>query len=236
MAARLAGVHRIFKMGGAQAVAALAYGTAPCRASTRSSAPATSGSRPPSASVFGEVDIDSRPGPDRGPGPRRPRRDPALGGGRPDLAGRARRAGRRDPASRRAVRSHPKVAEQLGAARALPRRVPSRPGRSPEASAPSWSPARGEAIERPTARPRAPRAHGRTRRAVVRAKKVDNAGGDLPRPLHARGGRRLPRRPEPRAADRRDRALLLAARRLRISEARASRIEPGRSCASWASP
>ena len=42
---------------------------------------------------------------------------------------------------------------------------------------------------------------------------------DLPRPLHAGGGRRLPRRPEPRAADGRHGALLLAARRRRLPQA-----------------
>ena len=47
-AAHLAGVDRIFKVGGAQAVAALAYGTANIPGSTRSPAPATSMSPPPS--------------------------------------------------------------------------------------------------------------------------------------------------------------------------------------------
>ena len=37
----VAGVHRVFTIGGAQAVAALAYGTATSRASTRSPARAT---------------------------------------------------------------------------------------------------------------------------------------------------------------------------------------------------
>ena len=48
MAAALeAGVSRLFRIGGAHAVAALAYGTRRCRASTRSSAPATATSPPP---------------------------------------------------------------------------------------------------------------------------------------------------------------------------------------------
>jgi histidinol dehydrogenase len=42
MAAALeAGVSRLFRIGGAHAIAALAYGTATFRASTRSSGPAT---------------------------------------------------------------------------------------------------------------------------------------------------------------------------------------------------
>ena len=49
-AAHLAGVSEIYRIGGAQAVAALAYGTAErSRRSSRSSAPATPTSPPPSA-------------------------------------------------------------------------------------------------------------------------------------------------------------------------------------------
>ena len=46
---RIAGVDRVFTIGGAQAVGALAYGTRPCRRWTRSSAPAMPTSPPPSA-------------------------------------------------------------------------------------------------------------------------------------------------------------------------------------------
>ena len=42
---------------------------------------------------------------------------------------------------------------------------------------------------------------------------------DLPRPAHARGDRRLCRRPQPRAADRAQRAVRLRARRARFHEA-----------------
>jgi histidinol dehydrogenase len=48
-AAHIAGVDRAFAVGGAQAVAALAYGTERSPPATRSSAPATSTSPPPSA-------------------------------------------------------------------------------------------------------------------------------------------------------------------------------------------
>ena len=48
-AACIAGVDRVFTVGGAQAVAALAYGTATSRASTRSPARATPTSPAPSA-------------------------------------------------------------------------------------------------------------------------------------------------------------------------------------------
>ena len=48
-AARIAGVDEIYRVGGAQAMAALAYGTQPSRRSPRSSVRATPMSRPPSA-------------------------------------------------------------------------------------------------------------------------------------------------------------------------------------------
>ena len=67
-------------------------------------------------------------------------------------------------------------------------------------------------------RARAPGDRDRRRRDASLKRRAER-GRDLPRPLHAGGGRRLPRRPEPRAADRRHRALLLAARRRRLPEA-----------------
>jgi histidinol dehydrogenase len=48
-AARIAGVDTVYRIGGAQAIAALAYGTGPSPPSTRSPAPATPMSPPPSA-------------------------------------------------------------------------------------------------------------------------------------------------------------------------------------------
>lgn len=47
VAARLAGIDAVYAVGGAQAIAAMAYGMLPYRAWTRSSAPATSGWIPP---------------------------------------------------------------------------------------------------------------------------------------------------------------------------------------------
>lgn len=49
LAARIAGVDEIYRIGGAQAVAALAYGTETIPRSTRSPAPATLSSPPPNA-------------------------------------------------------------------------------------------------------------------------------------------------------------------------------------------
>ena len=64
MAAKVAGVHRIFKMGGAQAIAALAYGDRDLfRASTRSWVPEMCMSQTAKRLVFGDVAIESEAGP-----------------------------------------------------------------------------------------------------------------------------------------------------------------------------
>ena len=63
-AAHVAGVDRVFTIGGAQAVGALAYGTATDSArSTRSPAPATPTSPSAKRRVFGTVGIDMIAGP-----------------------------------------------------------------------------------------------------------------------------------------------------------------------------
>ena len=78
-AAKVAGVDEVYRVGGAQAIAALAYGTATIRAGgRRSSAPATPGSRR-QRRVFGQVGIDMI-APLRGAEvPRRRRAHPDLG-------------------------------------------------------------------------------------------------------------------------------------------------------------
>jgi histidinol dehydrogenase len=63
MAARLAGVHRIFKMGGAQAVAALAYGTESVPRVDKIVGPGSVWVATAKGLVFGEVGIDSEAGP-----------------------------------------------------------------------------------------------------------------------------------------------------------------------------
>jgi histidinol dehydrogenase len=63
MAARIAGVHRVFKMGGAQAVAALAYGTASVPRVDKIVGPGNVYVQAAKRLVFGEVDIDSEAGP-----------------------------------------------------------------------------------------------------------------------------------------------------------------------------
>jgi histidinol dehydrogenase len=63
MAARVAGVHRIFKMGGAHAVAALAYGTESVPRVDKIVGPGNVYVAAAKKFVFGDVDIDSEAGP-----------------------------------------------------------------------------------------------------------------------------------------------------------------------------
>ena len=63
MAARVAGVHRVFKMGGAQAIAALAYGTESVPVVDKIVGPGNSYVQSAKRLVFGEVSIDSEAGP-----------------------------------------------------------------------------------------------------------------------------------------------------------------------------
>jgi histidinol dehydrogenase len=63
MAARVAGVHRVFKMGGAQAIAALAYGTASVPRVDKIVGPGNAYVQHAKRLVFGEVGIDSEAGP-----------------------------------------------------------------------------------------------------------------------------------------------------------------------------
>ncbi len=63
MAARVAGVHRIFKMGGAHAIAALAYGTDTVPRVDKIVGPGNVYVTTAKRMVFGEVDIDAEAGP-----------------------------------------------------------------------------------------------------------------------------------------------------------------------------
>jgi histidinol dehydrogenase len=63
MAARVAGVHRVFKMGGAHAVAALAYGTESVPRVDKVTGPGSVWVATAKKQVFGQVDIDSEAGP-----------------------------------------------------------------------------------------------------------------------------------------------------------------------------
>ena len=111
MAARVAGVHRIFKMGGAQAVAALAYGTESVPRVDKIVGPGNAYVQAAKRLRVRRGRHRQRGRRHRGAGGGRPHGDARLGRGRPDLPGRARGGRRGDPrdprevASRRACRS-----------------------------------------------------------------------------------------------------------------------------------
>ena len=63
MAAKVAGVHRVFKAGGAQAIAALAYGTETIPRVDKIVGPGNAYVAAAKKMVFGQVDIDSEAGP-----------------------------------------------------------------------------------------------------------------------------------------------------------------------------
>ena len=96
LAARLAGVDRVFELGGAQAVGALAYGTQTVPRVDKIVGPGNAWVASAKRQVYGEVDIDSIAGPSEvliladDDAPRR------VGRRRPARAGRARSRGARD--------------------------------------------------------------------------------------------------------------------------------------------
>jgi histidinol dehydrogenase len=100
-AAALAGVDEIYRVGGAQAVAALAYGTATIAPVAKIVGPGNAYVAGAKRLVFGRVGIDMIAGPVRGADHRRPRRQSRMGRRRPAGAGRARYRGAIDPDHRR---------------------------------------------------------------------------------------------------------------------------------------
>src|SRR3989338_7611903 len=201
-AAAVAGVDRVFAIGGAQAIAALAHGTETVPRVDKIVGPGNVYVATAKRLVFGAVDIDMIAGPSEivvvcaG----RARRGRA---GDPDQP--RRRVYRKGPRRRRAAAAHARTARhhrgRARGARGADRRA--RSGRGRDARQPH--------------RPRAPGTRARRRRGGRGARAP--RGRDLPRAQHARGARRLLRRPEPRAADRGHGALLIAPGRVRFPEA-----------------
>ncbi len=97
-AAHLAGVSRVFTIGGAQAIAALAYGTETIPAVDKICGPGNAYVAAAKRRVFGAVGIDMVAGASEIARHRRCVGQPGLGRDRPLLAGRARRDGAGDPA------------------------------------------------------------------------------------------------------------------------------------------
>jgi histidinol dehydrogenase len=89
-AAKLAGVDEVYRVGGAQAVAALAYGTATIASVAKIVGPGNAWVAAAKRRVFGQVGIDMIAGPSSA-GPGRSRRQSRLDRGRPSGPGGARR-------------------------------------------------------------------------------------------------------------------------------------------------
>ena len=189
------------------------------RASTRSSGRGTSTSRPRSGSCYGQVDIDSIAGPSE---------VLIIADGSADAGARRRRhagAGRARPAAPPPCASRPTARLAARVAAALDAQLA-------DAAAPGD---RGRGRWRASARSSSTRSLAE---AVALANRLapehlellvrdprrwlpahPARRRDLPRAGRAGGVRRLPRRAEPRAADRRHGALRVAARRLRLRQA-----------------
>ena len=104
-AAEIAGVDEIYRIGGAQAVAALAYGTASIAPVDKIVGPGNAYVAEAKRQVFGRVGIDMIAGPSEIVIVAEAGGRPGLGRGRPAVAGRARRARPGDPDHRRRRRS-----------------------------------------------------------------------------------------------------------------------------------
>ncbi len=215
-AAHLSGVHEVYRVGGAQAVAALAYGTRTIAPVAKVVGPGNAWVAAAKRRVFGQVGIDMIAGPSEADPGRRPRQ-PGLDRRRPAGPGRARHGGAGHPDHRqrgagrarrgggRAGAHHP---APPGIARASWRdygaiiRV-----RDFDEAVPLTDRLAPEHLEIETQDARSARREGAQRRR------------DLPRLAHAGSDRRLRGRPEPRAADRPLGPLLLRPRRARFHEA-----------------
>ena len=100
-AAQIAGVDEIYRVGGAQAIAALAFGTETIAPVDKIAGPGNAYVAAAKRRVFGVVGIDMIAGPERSGGPRRPRRRSAFCRRRSLGPGRARRGGAVHPHHRR---------------------------------------------------------------------------------------------------------------------------------------
>ena len=172
--------------------------------STRSSGPGNAYVAEAKRQVFGRVGIDMIAGPSEIVVVAEAVLDSGLGRGRPAVAGRARRARAVDPDHRRrGLRGRRGGGGRGASSRRLQRGRRSRGASWREHGADRrWSRRLDDAAGAGRrAGPRASRARSARRRGA--GGRDPPCRGDLPRRLHARGDRRLCRRPEPRPADRR---------------------------------
>ena len=217
-AAKLAGVDEIYRVGGAQAVAALAYGTATIAPVAKIVGPGNAYVAAAKRLVFGKVGIDMIAGPsevliiaDRDANPGLDRRRPAG-------AGRARHRRAVDPDHRRCGARRRGRARGRGPAQDAAARRRSRPPRGAISAPSSWSRELDDAV--PLTDAIAPEhLEIETHDAERLVGEDPQCRRDLPRQPHAGSDRRLCGGLEPRAADRALGALLVGPRRARLHEA-----------------
>ena len=216
-AAKIAGVTEIYRLGGAQAIAALAYGTASLEPVAKIVGPGNAYVAAAKRRVFGVVGIDMIAGPSEVVVLADSSADPRFVAA--DLLAQAEH----DEAAQSIL-----ITDDAALARAVERggRGPARRSAASEdrrrqlarfrRDHPGAEPRRGRAARR-SARARAPRNH-RARRRL--AEPIDQQRRrDLHRPAYAGGDRRLCRRLQSRPADFAVGAFFLGARRARFSQA-----------------
>ena len=234
MAAQVAGVHRIFKMGGAHAIAALAYGTESVPRVDKIVGPGNVYVAAAKRFVFGDVAIDGEAGPTEVLIIADSSATPAWVAA--DLLSQAEHDEMAcviaDHAAEGPRRARPGADRAPAQDAASARRSPAR--RSPRAAR-SWSPRTSTSASRSPTATRPSTWCWPSTTPTTRLEARPQRRRDLPRALHAGGRRRLSRRSESRAADGRHGALLLAARRRGLPQAlERDRASSRRSCASWA--
>src|SRR5581483_6918605 len=224
-AARLAGIDEVYRVGGAQAVAALAYGTATIAPVDKIVGPGNAYVAAAKRRVFGKVGIDMIAGPSEILVVADAANDPAWIAA--DLLSQAEH----DPAAQAIL-----VTDDGGFADAVEAAIAGHLARLPRAAIArqSWQ-EHGAVLlvsgwdEAAALIDRIAPEH--VELAVAAGREAASRRGDLPRPPCARGGGRLRRRPQPRPADDAQRALCLGPRRARFHEAhdpcRLRRRQPG---------
>ena len=216
VAAELAGVDEIYRVGGAQAIAALAYGTETIAPVVKIVGPGNAYVAAAKRQVFGQVGIDMIAGPSEVVVIADKDNDPAWIAA--DLLAQAEH----DTAAQAIL-----ITDDAGFGRAVAAAVETELAMLPRASVARASWESFGAIILVDSLDRAPALADRWHRSISRSppptptrwRAHPQRRRDVPRPLHARGHRRLCRRSEPRSAHRAQRPLRLRARRARLHEA-----------------
>ncbi len=206
-AAKIAGVDEIYRIGGAQAVAALAYGTKTIAAVDKITGPGNAYVAAAKRMVFGEVGIDMIAGPSEVVVVADAQNDPIwiaadlLAQAEHDTAAQSILITDDERFANTVVEAVTTELEVIAARRYRARKLGASWRGHPRAKA-----RRGAGFDQ-SAGPRAFATGHRRSRQPCRARAARRR--HLPGPSHTRGDRRLSRRPQPRAADLAHRALFL---------------------------